>query len=143
MRILTFYLTAHGSLLARHISSAVASNDSRRTFVANVVDLYYRHNLDGIDIDWEYPGQPGNDGNEIDSSDTTNFLEFLRLLRGALPANATITAAAQTVPFAGSDGNALSDVRAFAEVLDWVLLMNYDVWGGQLPCSARESSYSS
>ncbi|KZV76128.1 glycoside hydrolase family 18 protein [Peniophora sp. CONT] len=114
---------------SKHISSAVANDDSRQTFVANIVDLYHQHNLDGIDIDWEYPGQPGNDGNEIDGSDTSNFLEFLRLLRSALPANATITAAAQTVPFAGSDGKSLSDVRAFAEVLDWVLLMNYDVWG--------------
>ncbi|VDB85453.1 unnamed protein product [Peniophora sp. CBMAI 1063] len=114
---------------SKHISPAVASGDSRRTFVTNIVDLYHRHNLDGIDIDWEYPGQSGSNGNEIDGSDTANFLEFLRLLRSILPPTATITAAAQTVPFAGSDGNALNDVRAFAEVLDWVLLMNYDVWG--------------
>jgi hypothetical protein len=24
----------------------------------------------------------------------------------------------------------MADVRAFADILDWALIMNYDVWGG-------------
>ena len=123
-------------LLHRYFSTASSTSANRQKLANNILDLYNQFQLDGIDIDWEYPGQPGSDGNEIDASDTTNFLEFLRLLRTALPANAVITAAAQTVPFAGSDGQSLSDVRAFADVLDWVLLMNYDVWGGESLCIA-------
>ena len=29
----------------------------------------------------------------------------------------------------GPDGNRLTDVSGFAETLDWIAIMNYDVWG--------------
>jgi chitinase len=91
--------------------------------------LYSQYNLDGIDIDWEYPGQSGYQGNKVSPSDTANFLVFLRLLRSALPPSAAITAAVLPEPFAGSDGNPSANVSDFAQVLDWVLIMNYDIWG--------------
>lgn len=94
------------------------------------MDLYNTYSLDGIDVDWEYPSQRGADGNAVLPSDSENFLEFLRLLRTTLPVGATISAAAQTVPFSRPDGTPMADVHAFADVLDWVLMMNYDVWGG-------------
>lgn len=113
----------------RHFSAAVATGVNRKKFATNILDTYNRFSLDGIDIDWEYPGQQGNAGNGVSSSDTTNFLLFLQLLRGLLPQSAKITAATQTVPFAGSTGRPLQDVSEFAQVLDWIVLMNYDVWG--------------
>jgi chitinase len=85
--------------------------------------------LDGIDIDWEYPGQVGG-GNVYDPADTRNFLELLRLLRSSLPEGALLTAAVEAHTFQGSNGQPLKDVRAFAQVLDWIMIMNYDVWGG-------------
>jgi chitinase len=115
--------------LYRFFSAAVATEGSRKQFASNVLDAYNRFALDGIDIDWEYPGQQGNAGNSVSSSDATNFLLFLRLLRHVLPPSAKITAATLTVPFAGSNGLPLQDVSEFAKVLDWVVLMNYDVWG--------------
>ena len=117
------------SPLYRHFSAAVATEGSRRKFASNIADAYSRFLLDGIDIDWEYPGQQGNTGNGVSSSDTANFLLLLRDLRRLLPPSAKITAATQTVPFAGPDGLPLQDVSEFSSVLDWVLLMNYDVWG--------------
>lgn len=62
-------------------------------------------------------------------ADSANFLLFLQELREALPSGALITAATQVWPFAGPDGNPLKDVSAFAKVLDWILVMNYDIWG--------------
>src|ERR1700761_3797253 len=79
--------------------------------------------------DWEYPGESGA-GNTYSPQDTTNFLLFLRLLRSSLPPAARISAAVQDWPFAGQNGEALTDASEFAEVVDWVLLMNYDVWAG-------------
>ena len=55
----------------------------------------------------------------------------MQLLRDVLPLDARITAAATTVPFADASGNPLEDASDFAYVLDWILLMNYDVWGGK------------
>jgi chitinase len=108
----------------------VASADSRLKFANNILHIYEQYNLDGIDIDWEYPGQAGSDGNSIDvQHDTTNFLTFLQLLRQTLPSNAKITAATPSQPWVGPDGKPLKDMSGFAEVLDWILIMNYDVWG--------------
>lgn len=96
----------------------------------NIACVYQTFGLDGIDIDWEYPGRMGNDGNKVDPTDTQNFLCFLQLLKATLPPSAIITAAAQTIPFAGPQEQSMVDVSQFATVLDWILLMNYDVWSG-------------
>jgi chitinase len=91
---------------------------------------YNEFDLDGIDIDWEYPGQEGS-GNVYSAEDTNNFLLFLQLLRKTLPPTAMITAAVQTSPFAGPDGNPIQNASSIADVLDWILIMNYDIWGCQ------------
>ena len=41
----------------------------------------------------------------------------------------TLSAAASIVPFNGPDGTPSNDVSEFAKVLDYVAIMNYDVWG--------------
>ncbi|KDR83621.1 hypothetical protein GALMADRAFT_235912 [Galerina marginata CBS 339.88] len=114
---------------SKHFSSAVANDTSRKTFVNNILATYMTYELDGIDIDWEYPGREGSPGNEFGPDDTTNFLLFLQRLRAALPLDARITAAVEPTPFLDDKGRPMDDVSTFAEVLDWVLIMNYDVWG--------------
>ncbi|KAK0468166.1 glycoside hydrolase family 18 protein [Desarmillaria tabescens] len=109
-------------------SGAVSDETSRNAFVSNIVGLYNKYNLDGIDIDWEYPGRRGESDNQVSLSDSANFLQFLRLLRKSLPANAVVTAAVDHMPFVDDDGARMKDVSDFAEVLDWILIMNYDVW---------------
>ncbi|EMD40796.1 glycoside hydrolase family 18 protein [Gelatoporia subvermispora B] len=122
-------LSVGGWTGSKYFSKAVGNDTARGTLADNIVALYDKYNLDGIDIDWEYPGQDGNDGNTVDPLDSQNFLTFLQLLRTGLPPGAKITAAVQDVPFADTDGNPMRDVSDFARVLDWVLLMNYDTWG--------------
>lgn len=106
----------------------MASNESRQTFAYNILTTYNAYNLDGIDIDWEYPGHVGEEGNKVDPSDSDNFLLFLQLLRESLPPSAKLSAATQTTPFVGTNGQPMTDVTEFAKVLDWILIMNYDVW---------------
>lgn len=107
----------------------MATNVSRTTFTNNILAVYNQFSVDGIDIDWEYPGQAGQSGNLATPSDSTNFLAFLKQLKAILPPTAKITAATQSEPFMGVDGTPMTDVSEFATVLDWILLMNYDVWG--------------
>ncbi|KAF8812560.1 glycoside hydrolase family 18 protein [Phlegmacium glaucopus] len=114
---------------SQHFSSAVASDESRRFFANNVLAAYKTHDLDGIELDWEYPGRQGAEGNNVDSKDTPNFLLFLIILRSILPPTARISAAVQTSTFWDTQGRPMTDLTDFADVLDWVLLMNYDVWG--------------
>lgn len=115
--------------LTRHFSKSVSTNSTRHTFASNLVKLYKLYNLDGIDIDWEYPGREGQPGNVYNPRDSFHLLEFLHVLRGLLPSDARISAAVQTVPFVDQNGNSMSDVSEFANVLDWAMVMNYDVWG--------------
>jgi len=113
----------------RYFSPAVRTPESRRVFAENILAVYNAFNLDGIDLDWEYPGHQGAEGNLVDPHDTANFLLFLQYLRTVLPPCARISAAAQTLPFVDAQEQPLQDVSDFADSLDWVLIMNYDVWG--------------
>ncbi|KAI0774197.1 glycoside hydrolase [Fomes fomentarius] len=122
-------LSVGGWTGSKYFSSAVADPQGRVTLANNLLTMYDRYRLDGIDIDWEYPSQDGDGGNLESPEDSANFLDFLRTLRNTLPPNATITAATQTVPFADANGKPMQNVSEFARVLDWVLLMNYDTWG--------------
>ena len=112
-----------------YFSTLCADDGLRATFVQSIVKAYHAYNIDGIDIDWEYPGTSGAAGNAVSSADSSNYLRFLQDMRAALPSDALITTATQVWPFAGPDGSPLADVSAFAEVLDWILIMNYDIWG--------------
>ena len=113
----------------RYFSPAVSTSQNRQTFVNNILTVYNQFGLDGIDIDWEFPAQAGATGNVVSPNDTANYLAFLQLLRRTLPSSAKISAATMTVPWADPQGNPLKDVSAFASVLDWILIMNYDTWG--------------
>ena len=112
-----------------YFSTICGSSSARKTFLGHITSAYDTYELDGIDIDWEYPGTSGAEGNAVSSSDSANFLTFLQEMRDALPSGALISLATQVWPFTGSDGNPLSDVSAFADVIDWILIMNYDIWG--------------
>ncbi|KAK0206361.1 hypothetical protein DFS33DRAFT_1272855 [Desarmillaria ectypa] len=113
---------------SRYFSGAVSNEASRKVFASNICNIYDQYNLDGIDIDWEYPGHIGESGNQVSPSDSANFLQFLRLLRMLLPVDAVITAAVGHMPFVNDGGTPMKDASDFAQALDWILLMNYDVW---------------
>ncbi|OZJ02948.1 hypothetical protein BZG36_04617 [Bifiguratus adelaidae] len=115
-----------------YFSPAVATSTSRTNLVNAVVNLVNTYSLDGVDFDWEYPGQAGNCGNQVSSADTANYLLFLQQLRSALGTSKTITAATFTLPFADASGNPSADVSGFANAFDWINIMTYDlngIWG--------------
>ena len=70
----------------------------------------------------------------MNKNDTANFLSFLQELRqDPLGRDLILSAAAPILPFTGPDGNPLSDVSDFANVLDFIEILNYDVWGSWSP----------
>lgn len=78
--------------------------------------------------------------NIISEQDTPNFLSFLQELRSS-PAgqNMTVSTATSIVPFTSPDGTPTADVSSFADALDYVTLMDYDVWGTWSPAVGPNS----
>lgn len=76
-------------------------------------------------MDWEYPGGGGNDCNTVNPNDTANFLEFIKELRQQAP-GLSLSAAVPIKPFDDATGQPIS---GFAEQLNWIEIMAYDVFG--------------
>ncbi|KAJ3722678.1 glycoside hydrolase superfamily [Lentinula raphanica] len=113
-----------------YFSTAVGSAENRTQFVKAITDFATNYSLDGINFDWEYPNHQGIGCNIVNANDTENFLTFLQELRAdPIGSNLTLSAATALTPFFDANGTALTNVSAFAEVFDFITVMNYDVWG--------------
>lgn len=64
-------------------SDAALTEASRRKFAVSAADFVEAFNLDGIDIDWEYPNHPGA-GNTYRPEDVHNFTLLLQAVREEL-----------------------------------------------------------
>ncbi|KAI4527956.1 glycoside hydrolase [Schizophyllum commune Loenen D] len=109
-------------------SNAVSSKGNRSAFSSALADAVSQYNLDGVDIDWEYPNSEGA-GNPHNAADAANLLTLLKDIRKKIGDDKTISAAVAHQPWIGNNGSPLSDVSAYASVMDWVGIMNYDVSG--------------
>ncbi len=69
-----------GWIWSGNFSDMVLTTQSRRRFIESVVEFVDRYKLDGLDIDWEYPGMTGN-GNRFRPEDKRNFTLVLKELR--------------------------------------------------------------
>ncbi|TFK49389.1 glycoside hydrolase [Heliocybe sulcata] len=123
-------LTIGGWTGSAYFSSSVATAQNRTGFVNAVMQVVSKYDLDGIDFDWEYPNKAGAGCNTMSADDSANFLSMLQELRSQPGgSNITVSAATSITPWAGQDGNLMTDVSGFAKVLDYIEIMNYDVWG--------------
>ena len=112
-------------------SDAALTKRSRATLVASAVEFLRRYELDGIDVDWEYPGQAGA-GHTFRSRDKRNFTLLMRDLRAALnresrkerrPLELTMAAGAS------EDFLQHTEMRKAQLYVDAVNLMTYDYYG--------------
>lgn len=66
---------------SQDFSDIALTAQSRRIFVDSVMEFVRQNRLDGIDVDWEYPGQPGA-GHRYRAEDKQDFTLLLKDLRG-------------------------------------------------------------
>ncbi|KAF8444899.1 glycoside hydrolase family 18 protein [Boletus edulis BED1] len=111
-------------------SPNVATPENRTAFVKTVARFAKKHKLHGINFDWEFPNKQGIGCNAISANDTQNFLSFLQELRAKVGRKLTLSAAVSIVPFNNVSGHPSKDLSGFAKVLDYIAIMDYDVWGG-------------
>jgi len=115
-------------------SDAALTEESRDRFARSAVRYVLENELDGVDLDWEYPGQPGA-GNPFRAEDRENFTLMLKALRnhldraaraqGSDPSRYAVTIAT------GASQTYLdhTDLRDAQRYLDFVNLMTYDFSG--------------
>lgn len=123
-------LLAIGGWGAGNFSEAAASGPARRTFARTAVDLVRQHDLDGLDIDWEYPGV-GEAGISHSPDDRENFPLMLQALREELDALAATTGRRYQLTIAAADGAAAVglDLPRIVPLVDAIHLMTYDFFG--------------
>ncbi|KAI9502661.1 hypothetical protein GGI25_003516 [Coemansia spiralis] len=120
---------------SNYFSTIIKDTTARSTLISSMVNYVDANSLDGIDIDWEYPGRLGNNCNVYDvANDTPNYLKFLQDLRAAFTSKfgagkKLITLAVRVQPF-DVNGSPTTDVSEFAKVVDYANLMQYDINGG-------------
>lgn len=108
-------------------SDAVLTQESRMAFVDSIVQLVNEKDLDGVDLDWEYPAMNWS-GIKARPEDTHNFTLFMEALRAgldALPKKKLLTCAVGASP----ECTKKLEVDKLAAVLDYLHLMTYDMGG--------------
>ena len=122
-----------GGYGADHFSDMAHDPDLRAKFVAGVVDWLNRYDMDGVDIDWEYPVGPSwGQSIKSRSEDRRNYLSLLRDLREALNTLGAKTGKYYTVSTAVPSSSwfvSAINVLAVSDVVDTLKLMSYDYYG--------------
>lgn len=110
-------------------SETMETDSGRKQFAASARDLVERYQLDGIDIDWEYPCI-GISGIKASREDKENFTLMLKDLRHSLD---QIKDRKCLVNIAGGGGNYFlrcTNMPEASKYLDYVQIMTYDLRGG-------------
>ncbi|KAK3934563.1 putative glycoside hydrolase [Diplogelasinospora grovesii] len=98
---------------------------NRLTMATKIANFIKDNSLDGVDIDWEYPGEPdirgpppGND------DDGTNYLAFLAVLKNLLPGKTVSIAAPASYWYLKQ-----FPIAQISKVVDYIVFMTYDLHG--------------
>jgi chitinase len=127
---LTVLVSVGGWLGSGGFSDAALTPQSRKIFIDSVVAFLERYHLDGLDIDWEYPGLPGA-GNRFRPEDKQNYTALIHDLRSRFDQNEKkLHRELYLSVAAGSQTSFLdhTDMRAVARYVDTVNLMCYDYY---------------
>jgi chitinase len=133
-----------GGWMADGFSDAALTDASRALFADSAVELLRRFSADGIDIDWEYPGQ-GVAGIKYRAEDRQNFTRLLQVLRDKLDA----ASAAQgrtgggryTLTIASADREYFdhTEMDKLHVYLDWINVMSYDFFNSLTPTTGHHA----
>ncbi|MGP8187833.1 MAG: glycoside hydrolase family 18 protein [Terracidiphilus sp.] len=125
---LTVLVSVGGWLGSAGFSDVALTAQSRKAFVDSAVDFLKRYGLDGLDVDWEYPGMPGA-GNPFRAEDKQNFTLLLEDLRGRFKREKSPSGRRLILTIAaGGSNNYLmhTEMKKAQRLVDAVNLMAYD-----------------
>lgn len=129
---LKILLSVGGPTYSAFFSDAALNDGSREIFAQSCLDLVRKEELDGLDINWEYPVLGGRDDVIHRAEDKENYTKLLQEIRSVLdilqeeegkPLFLTATGAPNKQFL-----NQIEPV-AVAQTVDYIFVMAYDFWG--------------
>ena len=120
---------------SENFSDAVLTETSRKAFAKSAVSIIQSYHLDGVDIDWEYPGMPGEEGNKYRPEDKQNFTLMFKAIRqelDALQAKTKKTYLLTTAVGGSQEFVNHTDMKEAARYLDYINLMTYDYYSSKV-----------
>lgn len=126
---LKILISIGGWAWSENFSDAVLTGAGRKLFAHTAVDIIRKYKLDGVDIDWEYPGIPGEEGNVYRPEDKQNFTLMFQALRASLDSLEKETGGKYLLTTAVGGGKNFLEHTEMAEAakyLDLVNIMTYD-----------------
>lgn len=117
---------------SKYFSDVALTAQSRETFAQSCVNFLKKHDLDGIDLDWEYPVSGGMAGNINRPEDKQNFTKLLQSIRSKLDEQSTIDGKTYHLTIAGGiSASYVSNIelKNILQYLDYIFIMGYDLHG--------------
>jgi chitinase len=127
---LSILISVGGWLWSGGFSDAALTAQSRQLFIQSAVDFIGLNDLDGLDIDWEYPGLPGA-GHAFRSEDGQNFTTLLKEIRARFDKESAKKGRKLLLTFAAGaedDFLAHTEMAEAERYVDSVNLMAYDYY---------------
>ncbi len=129
---LTVLVSAGGWLWSGGFSDAAFTRESRAAFIDSVAEFITRHQLDGLDIEWEYPALPGSTNNYRPEDKQTYTLLLKELRQRFNKLEEKLGRPLYLTVAAGSSTEFLehTEMKKAQRYLDTVNLMAYDYYQG-------------
>ncbi|MGN6639795.1 MAG: glycoside hydrolase family 18 protein, partial [Mucilaginibacter sp.] len=123
-------LSVGGLGWSHNFSDMAMTEPGRQIFAKSCIELIKKYDLDGIDIDWEFPGYPGEGGNIYRPEDKQNYTLMFKALHEQLNILQQNTGEHYLITTA-VDGWAShfvphTEMDKVAQYVDYVCLMTYN-----------------
>ena len=137
-------LISVGGWEADGFSDGALSVTSRQAFAHSAIELMRTHGADGLDLDWEYPGQ-GVAGIKFRPEDKQNFTLLLKEVRkqleAASDADDRMAPDRYLLTIASADREYFhhTEMDRLHVHLDWINVMGYDFFNSLTPTTGHHS----
>ncbi len=102
-------------------SQMAGDPEKRKAFIDDCVAICELYDIDGFDIDWEYPTYAAKDGDYVNGAsgaDYVNFVTLFKEMREAMPD--------KILSYAASDSGKYTDNYGVLPYVDYINVMTYD-----------------
>ena len=131
---LNILVSVGGATWSSDFSDMALTDSSRKVFSWSVIDFIKKYDLDGVDLDWEFPGSSLAGVYRLE--DRQNFTALLEIMRTHLDSLSEAHQRMDSKPYlltiaagASSYFTSLVEMDKIVPLLDFLNIMNYDYMG--------------